>query len=226
MRRLLLFLPFLPLLSTAQLSGSHFHMEVSDTTLYGLSTESTFYGDIDLYNDTSVALPMIWERIEENIPTGWETSNCSHETCHPIGVTSGTFTLPAGSTKYVNAHFYPNNVAGSGYMKVKVVNTNSPMDSVVVTYYGVAGAVGIEEITASDIQVFPVPTRNYLNIMIPLEGERLQLDIRDISGKRVSTHSITSNSTTLDVSDLSAGLYMAGFSHNGHLICAKRFVKR
>lgn len=212
-------------LASLTVQAQNFSVEVLDTTLYGAPSDVTFYGDIDLYNNLGSIINMTWERIEESVPAGWTTSNCDPNQCQPVGVTTASFPLPT-NTSFLNTHFYPNGVAGSGYMKVKLWVSSNPSDSVVLTYYGVAGALSVNEIEASDIQVFPSPTQNTLNIMLPHPGETISVDIFNLSGQRANSFTITEgNVTSLDVSDLKAGIYVVHFNIGGKGIITKKFIK-
>ena len=213
------------LLTSLTLQAQNYSVEVMDTTLYGSHTDPTFYGDIDLYNDLGSPFSMSWERIEESVPTGWTTSNCDPAICHPVGVTSASFTLPTLPSS-LNTHFNPNGVAGSGYMKVKVWDASNPADSVILTYYGVAGTVGMDDLKASDIQVFPTPAQNTLNVMLPHPGKTIHADIFNLSGQRVHAFSVANgNLNSYDVSNLEAGMYIIHFNVNGSTI-TKKFIKQ
>lgn len=213
-------------LSCLTLQAQDFSVEVLDTTIYGSPTETTFFEDIDLYNNVGSTFSMNWERIEESVPAGWTTSNCDPDLCHPEGVTSASFTLPT-STSFLNTHFYPNGVAGSGYMKVKLWVSSNPTESTVLTYYGVAGTVGIDELEASDIQVFPTLAATSLTIMLPNPGQTIDVDIYNLSGQRVNSFQMTSeNTTNLDVSALTAGMYFLNFNLDGKGTITKKFIKK
>ena len=208
------------------LQAQDFSVEVLDTTIYGEPSDATFFEDIDLYNNVGSAFSMNWERMEESIPAGWTTSNCDPDACRPVGVTSARFTLPT-STSFLNTHFYPNGVAGSGYMKIKLWVSSNPSDSVVLTYYGVAGTVGMDDLEASDIQVFPSPAQNTLNIVLPIPGETVHVDVFNLSGQRVDSFRVTPGDlSSHDVSNLEAGLYVIHFNIAGKGVLTKKFVKK
>ncbi len=181
MRKILL---FVFALSFTTLNAQNFSVETLEKTIYGSPSIYTFYEDIDLYNDLGSPFIMHWERIEESIPEGWETSNCDPNDCRAIGVTGASFTLP-NSVGFLNTHFYPHGIAGSGYMKVKLWPDTNPADSVILTYYGVAGTVGVEEIEAQDIQVYPSPAKNILNVMLPNPNEAITVNVTNVNGQVV-----------------------------------------
>jgi len=208
-----------------QLQAQSFSVEVADTTLYGMPGDYTFYGDIDLFNNNGTGFNMGWERIEESVPAGWTTSNCDPHVCHGVGVTSGTFilpTLPSG----MNTHFYPDGVAGSGYLKIKLWRTSNPADSTILTYYGVAGTVSVDEIQASDIQVFPSPARQVLNVMFPGTGAPVEVAIVNTLGQRVAQHTLdTGLYHPLQVGGLEPGVYWVQFTFDGGKQLVRKMVK-
>ena len=208
------------------LHAQNFSVEVPDTTIYGTATMSTFYEDIDIYNDLGTTLDMSWERIEESIPLGWTTSNCDPDQCHPEGVISGSFSLLA-SGGYLNTHFYPNGVDGSGYMKIKLWETANPADSVVLTYYGTTETtVGINELAASDIQIFPSPAQHTVNIVLPNSDEAIHADIFNVNGQRAKSFDmVQGNLVSIDISDLEMGVYIIHFNVPNKGIITKKFIK-
>ncbi len=193
------------------LNAQNFSADVPDLTIF-TPQESifTFEGSIDLQNHTFGDLNMAFEQIEENVPNGWQTSNCLGANCLPIGVKTGTFTLPVLSPdNYVIGHFYPNNVAGSGSMKIKIYEVFNPSASIILTYYGVAGTVsGVQELKATDVQAFPNPASDFLTIMLPNDGgASLKIELLDALGRVVKSEITTQSTTQLDISNLSKGVY-------------------
>ena len=216
------------LISTFGYSQS-FSTEVPDTTLYGLASQSTFYGDIDLTNLSTVSLPMFWSRFEENMPAGWEASNCDPTQCHPIGTYSGNFSLPtSGNNNILNTHFYPNGVSGSGYVRVALYDQSNMNDSVVLTYYGVAGVVGISELDDKDVLVFPVPATSVVNVMVPHTNAQLTAEMYDLTGGLVKRQRIVAGSRTeIGIDDLQSGIYLLRIEAEGHgVVVTRRVIKR
>jgi hypothetical protein len=209
---------------TFVMNAQNFTSIVPDITITGQPGVFTFEGSIDLANNTFGDLAMGYELIEETVPFGWETSNCLGANCLPIGVTSGTFSLPVLSPdNYVIGHFYPNNVAGSGHMKIRIYELFNPNVSLELTYYGVAGVVsGVEELEDKDVQVFPNPMSDFLTIMLPNDnGVDIEIEIIDALGRLVKTEILNQSTTQLDLSDLNAGVY---YLSTGSI--RKKFIKK
>jgi serine protease AprX len=74
-----------------------------------------------------------------------------------------------------------------------------------------------------NIVMYPNPVKNVLNFSVPNNVEIATVSIFDILGKQVNTNSqILHNS--IDVSNLSNGIYFAKFAYNGQFLI-KKFVK-
>lgn len=202
-----------------------FSVEKSDTTLYGLATAATFYGDIDLFNNQGSPFLMRWQRIEQDVPVGWTTSNCDPGMCHNVGVTTASFNLPV-LPSYINTHFNPGNVPGVGFMKVAVWVDSNPTDSVVLTFYGVAGVSNVNSLTASDVAVFPNPAKDILNVGFPQLTESVQIKVLDLSGREVMRVSYQGgNFTQLKVAQLPAGMYMVQIWNASEALVTRKFLK-
>ncbi|MFH0895580.1 MAG: LamG-like jellyroll fold domain-containing protein [Bacteroidota bacterium] len=86
---------------------------------------------------------------------------------------------------------------------------------------------GIEETSTFEatVDIFPNPTSDKLNInFLNINPTDAPLQIFDITGRTVLTSAISSTSTTLDVKQLNAGVYILKVSY-GEKMMIRRFVK-
>lgn len=201
------FLPVLSILISSAAFSQNFHEEVPDTILYGDYDEETFYGDIDLFNDTDESIEITWENIEESVPEGWEISNCDPVTCHPVGTLTESFDL--NTTGYLNTHFYPNGVAGSGYVKIRLYETAYPDDDIVLTFFGNAEvSAGLPTQKKFDFVFYPNPATDQLTLVTHNpKAPSSQLYVIDMSGQKVIRQSLMKGLNEIDLSELSPGLY-------------------
>jgi hypothetical protein len=51
--------------------------------------------------------------------------------CYDPGVISGTAYFSASTNQYLNCHFYPNNTAGQGVVKMEITTNSNAIDTVV-----------------------------------------------------------------------------------------------
>lgn len=216
------------LMSLAQ--PTNFSVEATDTTLYGSPSVSDFYGDIDLTNNTPSALNMGWVESENNIPSGWQVSYCDPYACRPIGVSTATFQLFPVSGQYINVHFYPNGISGSGYVRVQVYETTDPSNYHELTYYGVADATGMVELSlvhGSMDQNVPNPFKIETQVNYELNSETGSIVVYDMTGKVVEEVNLFVSSGTVTIGkELEPGVYVYCLYSDSTLIDTKRMVAK
>lgn len=140
---------------------------------------SDFYGNT-FYNAYDT-LDISWQIIESTMPSQWSFSNC-FPNCYNPGVTYGTNNFLPNSQQYLNCHFYPNNTAGTGIVKMEIVTNQQFIDT--VTWIGVAtSSASIDEglydpKSNSELMIFDVTGKriddfliNKLNIVIYDDGK-------------------------------------------------------
>ncbi|MBL4862642.1 MAG: T9SS type A sorting domain-containing protein [Crocinitomicaceae bacterium] len=97
------------------------------------------------------------------------------------------------------------------------------MATLVLSKYETTAFVGTSEKAAIDFNVYPNPARNSVKITGELGADAVG-SILDQSGRKLSTMSI-SNGQTIDISNLSEGIYFLKIESNGHST-TKRIVKK
>lgn len=216
---------FVCLWNSGALLAQNFPAVVSDTTIYGQPGDFTFEAGIDLINHSFGDLQLAFTNLEQGVPSGWQTSNCLGANCLPIGVTSGNFTLGlVSSDNYVIGHFYPNNVPGSGYMRIKVYEVFNPDNYIILTYFGVAGQVtSVENLQPTDLNIFPNPANDKVNLVLPNDkGYHLQARLFSMTGQLIKTFGIDQSLNVLDVSDIPSGVYLLHMGSTKKKIIIKR----
>lgn len=90
---------------------------------------------------------------------------------------------------------------------------------------GSAGlSLGVNDVDfENNIVLYPVPVKNTLNFAVPNNTEIASVVVFDVVGKQVGINSQMFNNT-LDVSNLSKGIYFAKFVYDGKFL-VKKFVK-
>ena len=83
---------------------------------------NTFYNAYDSVN-------ISWQIIESDMPDQWSFSNC-FPNCYNPGVLSGSNSFLPNSQQYLNCHFYPNNTAGQGVVKMQITTNSNVIDTV------------------------------------------------------------------------------------------------
>jgi hypothetical protein len=121
----------IPFIGFAQYSIDDHYIEFTDA-----SSVDDFYANT--FFNADQALTVEWIIIQDSMPSEWEFSNC-FPSCFALGITSGTGSFEASSQQYLNCHFYPNNVAGEGLVKMEITINSSIVDT--VTWRGIASDV-------------------------------------------------------------------------------------
>ena len=134
-----LIVTFLSFFIFLNLHSQSFSVQQNNIYLSGLSSDNDF--DQNTYLDGLSNTTLYWSIITDSMPSNWDFSNC-FPNCYSIGVTSGTLNISNGQSYYLNCHFYPNNTSGEGFISMEITDSIS---SEIVTWYGVAGNVGLEE---------------------------------------------------------------------------------
>lgn len=197
---------FLLLVSVVSFA-QNFSVGALDTTFYGYSTDVDFGGSISLKNNTLQTLSMKWIRIENTLPSNWESSVCDPNACYLTTKDSAAFSLPkVGFNNIINVHFYPNNTEGTGTTKVKVFQTSNRNAYVVLNFTGVAqGPSTSMEVEQEGFMVYPTQTKDLVNV-INITNEEIGIEIFDMTGRSAKKQVILS-SETIDISSFSAGIY-------------------
>ena len=115
-----------------------FSVQQNNVSLNGISTDNDF--SRHTYLDALADDSLTWNIISDSLPSSWDFSNC-FPNCYPIGSNSGNLIITNGDSYYLNCHIYPNNATGEGYITMEITNSSGITEQ--VTWYGVAGSVGI-----------------------------------------------------------------------------------
>ena len=86
-------------------------------------SNNTYYHAID-------SCSVSWQVISDSVPDGWLVSFC-FPNCYEPGVTSASSVFSDNSDQYLNCHIYPNNVSGTGVVKMEITTNNTHKDTVV-----------------------------------------------------------------------------------------------
>ena len=87
--------------------------------------------------------------------------------------------------------------------------------------------VGVAALPVSTFEVYPNPTNGMLNIVLETQitvGGRAV--IRDVTGRVVRSLAVLDRQTSVDVSDLTPGLYILTFIDNDSRSVSRKFLKK
>jgi hypothetical protein len=85
--------------------------------------------------------------------------------------------------------------------------------------------LGISENNLLSFEMYPNPVSDLLNIQLPTGTEKAEVSVFDYTGRLVSSKTISSNNTAIDVQKISRGIYMIRVATNTK-IGVQRFIKK
>ena len=129
---------FLFLFISLNVFSQSFSIQQNNVSITGLSTDNDF--SQNTYLDALADDSLTWTIVTDSLPSSWDYSNC-FPNCYSIGATGGDLVISNGQSYYLNCHIYPNNTPGEGFITMEITNSSGSTEQ--VTWYGVAGSVGI-----------------------------------------------------------------------------------
>ena len=85
--------------------------------------------------------------------------------------------------------------------------------------------LGISENKLLSFEMYPNPVSDVLNIQLPTGTDKAEVGVYDYTGRLVSSKTISSNDSTLDVQNISKGIYIIRVTTNSK-IGVQRFIKK
>jgi hypothetical protein len=85
--------------------------------------------------------------------------------------------------------------------------------------------LGISENKLLSFEMYPNPVSDVLNIQLPSGTDKAEVGVYDYTGRLVSSKTISSNDSTLDVQKISKGIYIIRVATNSK-IGVQRFIKK
>ncbi len=213
---LLISIVFCSLYSFAQLKTIPAKVDTScSPSVYDFDLEGTITG-----NTTSVH----WTRTIVFMTKGWTNYICTGSNCFPDNISSGDFSLKAGSESQVYVHFVPNNIPGCATVNYTITDNNDPSNTFTSVYNLCTWATATGDVKSSQaVQVYPNPTFDYFSIKNKENISRI--NVINLLGKTI--RSFSANANVYDVSDLVAGVYILQMlDNNGKSIKTSRLSVR
>lgn len=202
--------------------SQEFTPATNDSTFYGESTDSDFYGDIPLENDNGASNSMYWEVDSVNLPTEWEFSVCDQDVCYPIGTQNVQWNLP-GNGGYLNMHFYPNGQEGEGFVILKVNDSPAQNQTEYITFRGSALTSGLTNNSLENVSLYPNPATDFINIADGSASTKFEMV--DILGNKIKAGKLDLNGNyKINTSSVLKGVYFITLVDNGQKVTRKVIV--
>jgi len=183
-------------------------------TLFSFTLSAQTTHNLDWANDGSSNNQQITIDVGDTIIWTWGSGT------HNLRATSGTESFDSGYfTGTGNTFTYTFNQVGSTDY---VCDPHAGNMNGTVT---VTSTAGISENNLLSFEMYPNPVSDLLNIQLPTGTEKAEVSVFDYTGRLVSSKTISSNNTAIDVQKISRGIYMIRVATNTK-IGVQRFIKK
>ena len=179
---------------------------------FGLSAQTTSLGWSFNSADQQTTI-----EVGDTVEWTWEGSGT-----HNLLKTSGPETgFGVDAVRYAAGHVYSHTFTTVG------VNTYhcSPHQEDMYGTITVTAAAGISENKLLSFEMYPNPVSDVLNIQLPSGTDKAEVGVYDYTGRLVSSKTISSNDSTLDIQKISKGIYIIRVATNTK-IGVQRFIKK
>ncbi|MBL4655654.1 MAG: T9SS type A sorting domain-containing protein [Bacteroidia bacterium] len=209
---------------TVHSNGAAFNPDQDTIYRWGGAQQFDIVAEMDMKNDSSITITYRWTKLKSSLGS-WEVAICDKNNCYLSSVTEKEFTLDAGKSGILNAHFYPDGVIGDGFLDLKIVNTDDTTDAATITYNATAYPTGIgdSKLVSYNFEIYPSPASEYINISFD-DNELSIVEIYNILGKKLSTIKINKKAT-YSITDLPKGLYFIKVKDSRGVVHTKSFVR-
>ena len=122
MRAILFILLLAPMISFGQTHTiDNYNITLTDNVSVNDFYENTYYNALD-------SVEVSWQIVTNSMPNNWDYSIC-FPMCYSIGVDNSNSNFNSDTQQYLNCHFYPNNTAGTGIIKMEITTHKKDDDS-------------------------------------------------------------------------------------------------
>lgn len=183
-------------------------------TLFSFALSAQTTHNLGWANDGSSDNQQITIEVGDTIIWTWGAGT------HNLRATSGTESFDSGFfTGAGNTFTYTFNQVGS---------TNYVCDPHAGNMNGtvtVTSTAGITKNNLLSFDMYPNPVSDMLTVQLPTGTEKAEVSIIDYTGRLVSSKTISSNDTSIDVQSISKGIYIIRVATNAK-IGVQRFIKK
>ena len=198
---------FIDSTSTPELVSQRYKLSLIDTCGF-VSDLSTAHKTIHLTNNMAANgnVNLIWDGYEGFAFLSYTLYHGSHEDSMEY-----INTVPSNVFIYSNIVPFP----GDNYFQIEAIRPEGCTPSLKSVDYGssqsnilyVETGTGTDENTVRQVNIFPVPARDYVNILIPGYSKPVSAKLANVSGQILREFIIDSGSFDLDITSLPGGAY-------------------
>ena len=231
----LVFSPTISVNSGTICSGNSFTLNPSGANTYTISGGSTFVSPTSNAsfsvtgtdsNGCTSLIPVISNVTVNALPSITASSSntllCSGEsaTLTALGATSYTWSTSENTPTIVVAP------TSNTVYSVSATDTNNCSNMAMVTL-SVSTCTGVKSIASKDFEIVisPNPTNSILNISFSTMSQNTKIELYNSIGELVLTETISNKNNTINISDLSNGLYFMKVLEGSKVVALKKVVK-
>jgi uncharacterized protein YdeI (BOF family) len=182
------------------------------TNAVAVSALYTTCGLSDAVSDTFVIVMAptgltVVENVKDTVAIAWVANNADSYNVY----LNGEFVENVTDTSYT----FTDVAAGYTHIGVSAVYGDQESEQATVDC-----TTGIEDVNSIELSVYPNPATNWIMVNA---SELSTVEIRNITGKLISTYQMTSLSERIDVSELENGIYIISVTNNSK-VTSKRLI--
>lgn len=166
-------------------------------------------------NNSPSVKTFVWKRTVEEVPEGWNTAVCDVNLCYFHTVDTMEFELMGNQEGIIDVHAYPGGSPGAnldavnpgmGRVVIEIYEVGNPDNSASAEWEFILEGtpVGVDEIEAQQIHLFPNPANNHF--YLSNSSELTLLQVYNVLGKKMFETQVLEGQR-FDVSSLSKGIY-------------------
>lgn len=159
-------------------------------------------------------------------PAEWIVQICDEDLCYPATTVDRDVTIPNSYNYEFHYQIRPNDVSGSAVINMDIWPLSDPTD-IRSTYFSIIGNVvtGIFELDLVEIDVYPNPSSDFLNIVSGGNELFYSTTIHNQGGQEVLRTETTEGQ--LNIAELIPGTYILSLNdEHGKPIATKAFIKK
>ncbi|MBC8342991.1 MAG: T9SS type A sorting domain-containing protein [Bacteroidetes bacterium] len=190
----------------------------------GLQSDFELISHNLIYNNTPLTTTYVWVVKSVDMPTIWTMGICDKNNCY-FGADSQEFTLNGLDSSLFDIHFYPENHAGTGCVKVYVYPKGDYSEGIYLTGCCEAGTSSIFSKSSLDFNMYPSPVRNNLNIQFSRKGTHV-VEVYNILGRRLIRKEVhNADRMRISFESLQNGMYVVLYRNEKGKVITKTISK-
>jgi len=201
-------------------TGGNFGASISITTDIpsgGYQTNTQYAISVNISSSASAhGFQLTAERISDDAKVGSFVAGSgsrvtgSRVTHSASNQNSWSFHWTSPATQQGSVKFYAAGNAANGNG-----SANDGADQTVTTSTSAIAVLGVSREAQFDFAMYPNPATEYVNIQLPTEISKAEVNVYDLTGRLLKTAMITSEMQVIDVRHLSTGIYVLQIHADG-----------